>query len=179
MSQKIPFWAKLWALRVLAITLMAFLCWLSDSPTPAVAFALSWGPNGLFLVAFMKGVLRLPRKLEIVHAMEPQLYQWIGVGLVKRIVATRIWPMLVGMEPPPKVTGRRELLMRTELSTKGAEVCHGATLLLVLSVSMYCVAIGQISEAVWILVFNVAFNGYPVMLQRLNRWRIQQIRANL
>jgi hypothetical protein len=29
----------------------------------------------------------------------------------------------------------------------------------------------------WIVAFNVLLNGYPVMLQRANRWRVQQIRA--
>jgi hypothetical protein len=74
--------------------------------------------------------------------------------------------MLVGFEPPPKPRSRHEFLNRTELSTKGAEICHGATLVL------------AFAAAVWILVFNMTLNGYPVMLQRSNRWRIQQIRAN-
>lgn len=98
--------------------------------------------------------------------------------MVKRLVATRVWPMLVGFEPPPKPQSRHEFLDRTELSTKGAEICHGATLVLAFAVALFCLAVGQISAAVWILLFNLALNGYPVMLQRSNRWRIQQIRAN-
>jgi hypothetical protein len=30
----------------------------------------------------------------------------------------------------------------------------------------------------WIFAFNLLLNGYPVMLQRVNRWRVQQVRAS-
>jgi len=99
------------------------------------------------------------------------------VGLVKRMVANRIWPMLHGLELPPKPKNREDFLIRVELSTKGAEVCHGATFVLALCVSLLCLATEWKSAAIWILVFNVALNGYPVMLQRSNRWRIQQVWA--
>jgi Glycosyl-4,4'-diaponeurosporenoate acyltransferase len=173
--QVIPLWAKVWAVRILVIVGIAFLCSLADSGNPAFAFALAWGPNGLFFIAFMRGALHLPRFLEPVHPREPVLYHRVGVGLVKRLVTTRIWPMLVGFEPPLKPMNRHEFLFRTELTTKGAEICHGATFILAFSVALFCLSVGWVSAAVWILVFNMALNGYPVMLQRSNRWRIHQI----
>jgi hypothetical protein len=173
----IPLLAKVWGLRILVIVGIAVLCSLTDSGNPAFAFALAWGPNGLFLFAFMRGALHLPRFLESVHPVEPLLYRWVGVGLVKRIVTTRVWPMLNGFEPPPKPKNRHDFLDRTELTTKGAEICHGATFVLALSVTIFCLAIGRTPAAAWILVFNILLNGYPVMLQRSNRWRIHQVRA--
>lgn len=174
----IPLSAKVWGVRIFVIGGIAFLCALADSGTPALAFALAWGPNGVFLAAFMRGALRLPRPLESVHPIEPVLYHWIGVGLVKRIVATRIWPMLMGFEPPPKPSNRYEFLDRTELATKGAEICHGLTLVLAFSVALFCLIVGWTTASVWILVFNVALNGYPIMLQRSNRRRIHHIRVS-
>lgn len=171
-------WTKVWALRILVFVGIALLCSLADSGTPALAFALAWGPNGLFLGAFMAGSLRLPRFLESVHPIEPVLYRWVGVGAVKRLVATRLWPMVVGFEPAPKPINRDQFLDRTELATKAAEICHGATFVLAFSVALFCLAVGWISAAVWILAFNMALNGYPVMLQRSNRWRLHRIRAN-
>jgi hypothetical protein len=44
-------------------------------------------------------------------------------------------------------------------------------------VALYYLAVGRIPEVFWILGFNLVLNGNPVMLQRANRWRIQQIRA--
>ena len=175
----IPTAAQLWGLRILLLGILVVLpCRLAGSPFPAFAFALAEGPNGLFLVWFMRGALTLPRFLVPVHPIEPALYRWVGVGLVKRIVATRMWPLLNGFEPPPKPKNRQELLVRIELATKGAEVCHGATFILALLVALLLLAVGQFPEAVWIVAFNVLLNGYPVMLQRANRWRVQQVRAS-
>jgi hypothetical protein len=128
-------------------------------------------------MAIMKGFLHLPRFLEPVHPIEPVVYHWVGVGFVKRIVATRLWPMVNGFPPPVKPVDRHEFLDRIELGTKGAEICHGATFVLAFSVALCFLVVGWISAAVWILVFNMALNGYPVMLQRSNRWRIHQVRA--
>ena len=173
----IPLQAKVWSVRVLVLFGLVLLCSLDESGDPALALAIAWGPNGLFLFAYMKGALRLPSFLEPVHPLEPVLYRWCGVGFVKRIVATRLWPMLMGFEPPPNSTSRRALLDRTEFSSKGAEICHGATFVLVLAICLLCLAGDRISLAVWLLVFNIVLNGYPVMLQRTHRWRIRRIRA--
>jgi len=174
----IPTPAQLWGLRILFFGSIGVLpSALAGSPFPALAFALAWGPNGLFLVWSVRGALHLPRFLVSVQPMEPVLYRWVGVGFVKRIVATRIWPLMIGWEPPPKPRNRQELLDRIESATRGAEVCHGATFIMAFLVALFLLAVGQFSAAVWIVAFNVLLNGYPVMLQRVNRWRVQQIRA--
>ncbi len=170
--------ALVWGLRILVVVSLVFLCSLAGSGFPPLAFGMVWLPNGLFLVAFMRGALRLPRVLVPVRPIEPVLYRWVGVGLVKRIVATRLWPLLNGFEPPPKPRNRQELLDRTALTTEGAEVCHGAAFILAFSVALFYLSAGRSSEAVWIFAFNVLLNGYPVMLQRVNRWRVQQVRAS-
>ncbi len=170
-----PTTAQLWAARILFFgSIVVLPCALAGSPFPAFAFALAWGPSGLFLSWFMRGALHLPHFLVPVQPMEPVLYRWLGVGFVKRIVATRIWPLMNGLEPPPKPRNPRELLVRIDLTTRGAEVCHGATFTLVFLVALFLLAVGQIREAVWIFAFNVLLNGYPVMLQRVNRWRVQE-----
>jgi len=83
-------------------------------------------PNILLLFAFTGGAPHLPRFLVSVKPIEPVHYRWVGVGLVKRIVATRMWPLLFGADPPEKLKNR-EALDRAELTMRGAEVCHGAT----------------------------------------------------
>jgi hypothetical protein len=174
----IPLSVQLWAFRILFLGGLGILpSALTGSPFAAVAFALAWGPNGLFLMWFMRGALHLPRFLVPVHPIEPVLYRWVGVGFVKRIVATRMWPLMHGWKPLPKPRDRQELLDRVEVSTIGAEVCHGATFILASLVALFLLVVGQFPEAMWIVAFNVLLNGYPVMLQRANRWRVQQIRA--
>lgn len=178
-SQMIPLSAQLWGLRILFLVGLGILpSALTGSPFAALAFALAWGPNGPFLMWFMRGALRLPRFLVSVHPIEPVLYRWVGVGFVKRIVATRLWPLMHGWEPPPKPSDRQELLDRIESATRGAEVCHGATLILAFLVALLLLAVERFPEAMWIVAFNVLLNGHPVMLQRANRWRVQQIRVD-
>jgi hypothetical protein len=119
----------------------------------------------------------LPQFLEAVHPIEPVIYRRLGVGLAKRIVETRLWPLLCGNEPPPTMKTRKELLEFSEQAARGAEICHAATLVLASLVSLIYLFVGNISAAAWILVFDLVLNGYPVMLQRSHRWRIQRIRA--
>ena len=166
-----------WAARTSAVVGIVSLCFLAGSSIPALALALAWSPNGLFLYLYMRGGLHLPRFLQPVKPIEPVLYRWIGVGLVKRIVATRVWPMMHGFEPPPKLKNRQELLERTEHTARGAETCHAVTFVFAVFVALICLAIGRIAGALWILAFNLLLNGYPVMLQRVHRWRLQQLRA--
>ena len=173
-----PLSVKLWGLRILAIASLVLLCFVAGSGTPALALSLVWGPTGLFLVAFMRGALRLPRFLEPVKPFEPVLYRWLGVGLVKRIVATPMWPMLNGFDPPERLKASQESLEHAELSMMGAEVCHGAAFILMLPVALYFLAVGRMAEVCWILVFTLLLHGYPVMLQRANRWRIRQVNAH-
>ena len=179
MLEMIPLSVKVWGLLILIIAGIMFLCVIAGSSAPALGLTLAWVPNLLFLLALQRGALRLPRFLVSVKPIEPVLYRWVGVGLVKRIVATRMWPLLFGADPPEKLKNNQESLDRAELMMMGAEVCHGATFILMFPVALYFLAVGRISEVFWILGFNLLLNGYPVMLQRTNRWRIQQVRAKV
>jgi hypothetical protein len=169
--------AKVWGFRILIVVTLVLLCVLAGSGVPAWALAIAWSPNGLFLVAYTKGALHLPRLLERVHPLEPAVYRWLGVGLVKRIVANRVWPMIHGMKPPPRSKDREDFLNRIEGDMKAAEICHLATFGLASCIAALYIAAGRNPVALWILVFNVLLNAWPVMLQRSNRWRMQQGRA--
>lgn len=171
--------AKVWTFRILLILAVVSLCALARSPIPSWALAIAWSPNGFFLAAYMKGVLRFPRVLEPIHPLEPALYRWLGVGLVKRIVANDVWPRIHGFKPSPLPKNREEFLYRIEFGMKAAEICHAATFILAACVAGYCVAVAQGALALWTMVFNVLLNAYPVMLQRFNRWRMHAVHAAL
>jgi len=168
---------KVWGIRILIIASIMVLGVLTRSSAPALGLTLAWSPNVLFLVAFMRGALQFPRFLEPIKRSEPGLYSALGVGLVKRVVATRMWPLMLGVEPPAKLKNRHELLDRTELAAKNAEICHFTTFFVALSAALFYLFVGRFAEAAWISAFNLVLNGYPVMLQRVHRWRVQQIRA--
>jgi hypothetical protein len=170
--------AAAWALRTLLLIVVALLCVIAGSLGPATAFALTLAPSVLFAAAFMAGALKFPSFLNPVHPLEPVLYRWIGVGLVKRVVATRVWPVFVGVVPPPRPLGRSDFLDSIERSTQGAEICHWPTFVMASGVAFLCLLLGRHSLGVWILVFNLILNVYPIMLQRSNRWRLHRIRTH-
>jgi hypothetical protein len=175
--EMIPLSVKLWGLRILVFASILLLCIMAGSSSPALALMLVWAPMGLVFFALTRGGLRLPRFLEPVKPIEPVLYRCLGVGLVKWIVATRTWPMLNGFDPPEKLKTSQESLDRAELTMRNAEVCHGALFILMFPVALCFLAVGRIPEVFWILGFNLLLHGYPVMLQRVNRLRIQQVRT--
>jgi hypothetical protein len=172
----IPVSVKVWILRVAIVALIAVLA-AATSGIASWALVIVWPLNGLFLWLFLRGSLTLPRVLEPVHPVEPVLYSWLGVRLIKSIVESPLWHMVSGFEPPLKAKSRKELLDRTEQTARGAEICHLGTFAFASLVMAIYLAVGKLSTAFWILVFNLLLNGYPVMLQRVHRWRIQQIRA--
>ena len=168
--------ATAWVLRLLLIAFIAVLCVIAHSFGPAIAFAINVVPCVLFVTAHLTGHLRFPGIMNAVHPMEPVLYRWLGVGIAKRLVATRLWPIFVGVVPPPTPSERRDLLVYTESSTKGAEICHLVTFVLATIVAFVLLAGGRGTLAVWTLAFNMLLNGYPIMLQRSTRCRVHQIR---
>jgi hypothetical protein len=174
----IPVSTKVWGLRIALVGVIALLA-TATSGIASWALVIVWPLNGLFLWLFMRGSLHLPQVLEPVRPVEPVLYRWLGVRLVKGIVESPLWPMVNGFEPPPKARSQAELLIHREQSARGAEICHLATFAFASLVMAVYLAVGRISVALWILVFNLLLNGYPVMLQRVHRWRIQQIRIRL
>jgi hypothetical protein len=174
-----PLSVKVWGLRLLVVASIVLVCMIVGSSAPAFALMLVWGPMGLIYVLFTRGALNLPRFLVPVKRVEPVLYHWFGVGLVKRVVTTRMWPMLNGFDPPKRLQAGTDALNRAELTTIGAEVCHGTLFILMLPVALYFLSAGQTPEAFWMLGLALVLHGYPVMLQRTNRWRIQDIRTRL
>jgi hypothetical protein len=166
----------IWLLRLLVVVALVLLCVAAGSYAPAFAVTLVWGMTGLTFWAFLIGALRLPRFLLPVGRLEPAIYRRLGVGFVKKLVATRTWPVLNGFPPPEKLAGDQEALDRAEFTMQGAEVCHGAAFLLVLPVALFFLVNGRTAEVMWILAFNILLHAYPVMLQRSNRWRVQKVR---
>jgi len=159
----------------MVIGTITLLCLLTKSVFPLIGFALAWIPNYPLFLAAVSSVIRLPPQLEKVHSIEPVLYRWAGAGLVKSIVTSRAWPLLVGLEAPKKETSRSKLLESIENWAKVGEVVHGVAFMFAAFMALFCFAIGGTSAAFWISIFNLGLNGYPVMLQRSHRWRLQQL----
>ena len=70
---------------------------------------------------------------------------------------------------------RLDTLLDYEKQTRISEASHALAFLLVGLFTLYVFWTEAPQAILWLLVFNVLLNGYPVMLQRHNRPRLQRI----
>lgn len=100
--------------------------------------------------------------------LDGRVYERAGVRVVKALL--RRGPLAV-FNPDLHLPRERTAdgLARLEQRMRDAEASHAILLVVTLAVVVHAAARGWWSAAVATLVFDVAVNGYPVMLQRYNR----------
>ena len=113
---------------------------------------------------------RLPGAYHDLHTFERdgRLYERLGVGLAKRLL--RRGPLAV-FNPDLHLPAERtpENLTHLDQRMRDAEASHFILFVAMLGVVAHAAARGWWGAASWTLLFDVLFNGYPVMLQRYNR----------
>ena len=105
--------------------------------------------------------------------LDGRVYERVGVRLVKRLL--RRGPLAVfnpGLHLPAERTS--EQLARLDQKMRDAEASHAILLVLTLAVVAHAAIRGWWVAASCTLLFDLLVNGYPVMLQRYNRARLQQ-----
>lgn len=139
------------------------------------AFAVVWLP--MTWLGTLSRVVR-PRLPERYHRLRPwerdgRVYERLGVRLVKRLL--RRGPLAVfnpGLQLPSEPTPER--IAQLDQRMRDAEAAHAILLVLTLGVVVHALARGWWVAAAATAVFDVAVNGYPVMLQRYNRGRLHR-----
>ena len=118
--------------------------------------------------------IRFPRRYFRTTWLErPWLYEALGVRQFKRLMTSAVYRKV---NPGFKLSDGKRGLESLEQMMESAEAPH---MLLFLFVSVLAVAAwlaGWRDSAVWLVVFNMVFNAYPVMLHRYNRLRLQRLR---
>ncbi len=102
-----------------------------------------------------------------------RLYTWLGVLVFKRLMHSSVCRRLF---PTFRFKSSRRMLVPLEQALHGAETGHTIVFGIVLLLSVYALMRGWCTTAGWLLVFNMLINGYPVMLQRYNRARLDRVR---
>jgi hypothetical protein len=103
-----------------------------------------------------------------------QLYQRLGVRLFKRLVRREPLAMLSPTLRLPKAR-TTAALRHLEDEMRKAETGHVYIFVLMLLFISAALLRGWFDAAGWMLVFNVIINGYPIMLQRYNRIKLQEL----
>ena len=105
-----------------------------------------------------------------------RLYEIVGIGVFQMLVGRGPWTIL---NPTLRFSGKVTHLAGLEKEMQKAEGGHLLTFITVILATVFAAVQGWLDVACWLLLFNVPFNLYPVMLQRCNRARIQRILGRL
>ncbi len=103
-----------------------------------------------------------------------QVYEHLGVHLFKTIV--RRGPLSIFSStlrfPKEKTISA---LCNLDSEMRKAETGHLLIFILMLLFSGYALLEGWLDAVAWLLMFNILINGYPIMLQRYNRIKLQEL----
>jgi hypothetical protein len=107
---------------------------------------------------------------------EGHLYEKVGTGFFQMLVGRGPWTIL---NPTLRFSGKVAQLAGLEKEMQKAEGGHLLAFITVTLATVFAAVQGWLDATGWLLLFNVPFNLYPVMLQRCNRARIQRILGRL
>jgi Glycosyl-4,4'-diaponeurosporenoate acyltransferase len=147
-----------------------------------------FGPRGplvplalnAFLLFEMAGVSRViglpmpaayfrPRRFE--HA---RIYERLVIRGFKRLMRSALYRRI---NPEFRLSGGRSGLAELGERRRAAEAVHALLFVIASVVAGGALLLRWFEAAAWLTLFNVLLNGYPVMLQRYNRLRLERPRA--
>ena len=103
-----------------------------------------------------------------------QIYEYLGIRLFKMLV--RRGPLTIfspTLHLPKEKTA--SALRHLDGEMRKAETGHVVIFLLILLFIGYALFRGWFDAVGWILLFNIIINGYPIILQRYNRIKLQEL----
>ena len=77
--------------------------------------------------------------------------------------------------PDFRLKGGRAGLAELRQTMDSAEIAHGLVFIVVAAVAAGAAALSAFSASAWLMLFNLLLNGYPMMLQRYNRLRLERL----
>jgi len=103
-----------------------------------------------------------------------QVYERLGIRLFKRLVRHGLLSIFSPTLRFPKDKTIPALRI-LESEMRKAETGHVLTCILMLMFIGYALLKGWLDAVVWMALFNILFNAYPIMLQRYNRIKLQEL----
>ena len=134
------------------------------------AFWINWI---LMLWAYLihrTGAVNFPQGYFEIRPFEKEIYCLLGVRYYQRLLRR-----ISIFNPQLHLGGGRGDLVRLEKAMRGAEQAHAMIFVIVSVFMLYALFRGWWATAFWYFLFNMLFNGYPVMVQRFNRSRTNRL----
>jgi hypothetical protein len=103
-----------------------------------------------------------------------QVYERLGIRLFKRLV--RRGPLSM-FSPTLRFPKDKTIPALRTLETEMRKAETGHVLIFVVMLLFVCYALlqGWLDAVAWMLLFDILINGYPIMLQRYNRIKLQEL----
>jgi hypothetical protein len=171
---------KLLSLIIITGIALALIVWTFVSfefRGPIFAFLINW--LVMSWVAMMGQFVTFPLLPSTYYEIKPfeqsgQVYERLGIFIFKKIV--RRGPLTV-FSPTLRFSNKRTVssLRTLENEMRKAETSHLAIFFVILLLVGYALLKGWLDAVAWLLLFNILFNGYPVILQRYNRLKIEKL----
>jgi hypothetical protein len=160
---------------VVALLVLGWSVQFFGADSPWFAFFVVWVPMTWLGTVGRVARPRLPDAFHRLRRFEQdgRLYERLGVGTAKRLL--RRGPLAVfnpDLHLPSEPTPER--IAHLDQRMRDAEASHAILFVLTLGVAAAAATQAWWMTAVLVVVFDILMNGYPVMLQRYNRARLQQ-----
>lgn len=158
------------AATAVLIAVLAWSVWAFGRTGVAYAFVVVWAPM-VWLGTISRVVTpRLPARWHELREFEldGRVYERLGVRVVKRLL--RRGP-LAAFNPQLHLPAERTPQQLAQLAQRmrDAEASHAILLMVTLAIGIEAATRDRWATAMWVVVFDLLLNGYPVMLQRYNR----------
>jgi hypothetical protein len=130
-------------------------------------------------VAGFSGAMPLPMPAWYLRPMRFErrwIYEFLGVRMFQKLMRSAVYRRI---NPHCHLSGGRNGLAALGETMCAADVAHALGFLASGVFAAATLMLGWLDAALWILFFNVLFNGYPVMLQRYNRLRLLRLTLHL
>ena len=100
-----------------------------------------------------------------------QIYRWVGVHYFKKLVAKGFLANLASI----RFKGKRALIDSYYRETQWGELLHLFMFVIIDLLALYALVQRWFDAILYLMFFNILLNGYPVLLQRYNRFRLEKV----
>ena len=105
--------------------------------------------------------------------MKGKIYKYIGVHYFRKLLVLIGWEKSRKKENP--IRKSLILLEYYEYRTRTSEFGHTIIAIIILFISIYVCIAYSYNDIVWLTVFNIFLNIYPITVQRYNRPRVRRV----
>lgn len=141
-------------------------------------FAFAWALNFLLMACVLTFTETLKGQLASRYYKEKpweqggKIYLSLGINLFRKLLVWIGWEKLNKKSNP--VDKNIDALMHLLYRTKQSELGHLIILIIVFGFNVFVAFKFGIGKSLWLLILNIVFNLYPILLQRYNRPRIER-----